>query len=201
VVLNSCLVLQWVGLWQIKDWCSSSKWVIWLRSNSLRSGFITLMTHVDFCCRLLLCNIAARLLLHVFHGLLLCCITSCATQIWIATCATICGKHWELIGHLLFVYFSLCNEAVICFICFMLIYSSMSPNASMVLISFFLPSLTKAPDNNTPAIKITSIHHRLRQLKPCLLHVLLQLHFGVVVDRFLLLQQVAQQKSVTRHRG
>ena len=30
-----------------------------------------------------------------------------------------------------------------------------SPNASFALISFFLHSLTKAPDNNTPAIKIT----------------------------------------------
>ena len=62
------------------------------------------------------------------------------------------------------------------------------------LLAFFLHSLTKAPDNNAPAIKITCLCH----LKPCLLRVLLQLHVGVVADRFLLLQQVAQQKSVTK---
>jgi len=39
---------------------------------------------------------------------------------------------------------------------FTLFYPSTSPNASFALISFFLHSLTKAPDNNTPAIKITS---------------------------------------------
>jgi len=39
---------------------------------------------------------------------------------------------------------------------FTLFYPSMSPNASFALISFFLHSLAKAPDNNTPAIKITS---------------------------------------------
>jgi len=51
-------------------------------------------------------------------------------------------------------------------------------------------------DNNTLEIKITPSSV---SLMPCLLHVLLQLHFGfgVVEDRFLLLQQVAQQKSAT----
>jgi len=44
-------------------------------------------------------------------------------------------------------------------------------------------------------IKMTSICLRLRHLKLCLLRILLQLHFGVVAHRFLLLQQVAQQKS------
>ena len=39
---------------------------------------------------------------------------------------------------------------------FTLFYPSTSPNASFALISFFLRSLTKAPANNTPAIKITS---------------------------------------------
>ena len=38
---------------------------------------------------------------------------------------------------------------------FTLFYPSMSPNASFALISFFLHSLPKAPDN-TAAIKITS---------------------------------------------
>ena len=49
----------------------------------------------------------------------------------------------------------------------------------------FLHSLTKAPDNSTQALKITSSSRRLCHLKPCLLRVLLQLHFGVVADRFL----------------
>jgi len=42
---------------------------------------VTLMTHVDFCCALLLRNLAAGLLLHVCHGLVLSCATSCSTQI------------------------------------------------------------------------------------------------------------------------
>jgi len=53
----------------------------------------------------------------------------------------------------------------------------------------------KAPANNTPETKIASSSV---SLKPCLLRVLLQLHFGVVADRFLLVQQVAQQKSATK---
>jgi len=63
------------------------------------------------------------------------------------------------------------------------------------LLVFFLHSLTKATDNHTPEIKIPSSSV---SLKPSLLHVLLQLHFVVVADRFLLLQQVAQQKSATK---
>jgi len=77
------------------------------------TGRLTLMTHVDFCCWLLLSNLAVELLLHVCHGLLLSCTTSCATKIWIATCsicATSCGKRWALSRRLLFVYLSLCTE-------------------------------------------------------------------------------------------
>ena len=65
----------------------------------------------------------------------------------------------------------------------------------LLAFAFFLHSLTKAADNNTPEIKIASSSV---SLKPRLLRVLLQLHFGVVADRFLLLQQVAQQKSATK---
>ena len=152
------------------------------------------MTHVDFCCGLLLRNFAAGLLLHVSHGLLL----SCATKIWIATCSNLCNKlrktlsaDWPVVVCLLFaltglwcgLYFSRCS-----------IHRQVQL-LRLRLIAFFLRSLTKAPDNNTPAIKI---HNRLRYLKPCLLRVLLQLHFGVVSDRFLLLQQVAQQKSAAK---
>ena len=74
---------------------------------------------------------------------------------------------------------------------FTLFYPSTSPNASFKLISFFVHSLTKAPDNNTPATKIPPVSVSLEL--SCLLRILLQLHFGVVADRFLLLQQVAQK--------
>jgi len=70
--------------------------------------------------------------------------------------ATSCGSRLALIGQLLFVCFSLCNESVICSVVFTLFYPSTSPNASFAFISFFLQSLTKAPHDNTPAIKITS---------------------------------------------
>jgi len=63
------------------------------------------------------------------------------------------------------------------------------------LLAFFVHSLTKATDNHTPEIKIPSSSV---SLKPSLLRVLLQLHFGVVADRFLLLQQVAEEKSATK---
>ena len=127
--------------------------------GSLEQEFIALfMTHLDFCCGLLLRNLAAGLLLHVCRGQLLSCATSCATQIWIETCSKLRNKlrktlssDWSMI-----IYFSLCNVAVICSVFFTLFYPSTSPNASFALISFFLLSLTKAPDNNTPAIKITS---------------------------------------------
>jgi len=62
-----------------------------------------------------------------------------------------------LIGQLLFVHFSLSNEVVVCCVFFTLFYPSTRPNASFALISFLLTlshSLTKASDNNTPAIKI-----------------------------------------------
>ena len=79
------------------------------------TGRLTLMTHVDFCCGLLLRNLAVELLLHVCHGLLLSCTTSCATQIWIATCSNLCNKLRETLSTdwSVVVYFSLCNEAVI----------------------------------------------------------------------------------------
>jgi len=99
-----------------------------------------------------------------------------------------------LIGQLLFVYFSVCNEDVVCSVFFTLFYPSTSPDASFALISFFL-TLIKKTDDHTPEIKIPSLSV---SLKPSLLRVLLQLHFGVVADRFLLLQQVAQQKSATK---
>ena len=108
--------------------------------------------------RLLLRTFVAQLLLHVCHGQWLSCATSCATHIWIETCSKLCNKlrktlsaDWSMV-----IYFSLCNEAVIDSVLFTLFYPSTSPNASFALISFFLHSLTKAPDNNTPAIKITS---------------------------------------------
>ena len=67
------------------------------------------MTHLHTCCGLLLRNLAAGVLLHVCHGLLLSCATSCAAQIWIATCSNLmCNKlrkRWTLIGQLLFVFF------------------------------------------------------------------------------------------------
>jgi len=63
------------------------------------------------------------------------------------------------------------------------------------LLAFFVHSLTKATDNHTPEIKIPSSSV---SLKPSLLRILLQLHFGVVADRFLLLQQVAEEKSATK---
>ena len=49
-------------------------------------------------------------------------------------------------------YFWLCKEVVF----FTLFYPLMSPNASFALISFFLHSLTKAPDDSTSGIKLTS---------------------------------------------
>jgi len=77
----------------------------------------------------------------------------------------------------------------------MLFYPSTSPKASFVLISFF-HSLTKVADNNTPAVKITSLSVSVEAT--FVAHfVTVQRHFGMVAERFLLLQQVAQQKSTT----
>ena len=124
------------------------------------------MTHVDFCCGVLLRNFAAVLLLrtfvaqlcwgtllHVCHGLLLSCATSFATQI--ATCSNMCNKlrktlsaDWSIVG-LLFArpWFAVFST---------LFYPPTSSNASIALISLFLNLLKTAPDNSTPAIKITS---------------------------------------------
>jgi len=85
---------------------------------------------------------------------------------------------------------------------FMLFYPSMSPNASFALISFFLQSLTKAP-HNTPAIKITSpgsleATFVVRSVAAAFghgYHTHTHTTHGIVADRFLLPQQVAQQKS------
>jgi len=44
----------------------------------------------------------------------------------------------------------------LCSVFFTLFYPSMSPNVSFELISFFLHSLRKAPDSNSPSIKIPS---------------------------------------------
>ena len=100
-----------------------------------------------------------------------------------------------MLGQLLFVYFSLCNEAVICSVFFMLFYPSTSPNASFVLISVY-HSLTKAADNNTPAVKITSLSVSLEATFVAHFVTVLR-HFDMAADRFLLLQQAAQQMYAT----
>ena len=141
---------SWTSTWGLALWldghtyCPEISW-----NNRTRTSLRMLrypnpdMIHVDFCCGLLLRNLAAGLLLYVCHGLLL----SCATQIWIATysiCATSCRKCRMLIGQLLFVYFSVCNEDVVCSVFFTLFYPSTSPNASFALISFFLTLTDKS---------------------------------------------------------
>jgi len=62
------------------------------------------------------------------------------------------------------------------------------------LISFFLHSLTKMSANNTTAIKVIS---SCVSLEAMFLAAAFYHDFGMVGDRFLLLQQVAQQKSAT----
>jgi len=88
---------------------------------------------------LLMHNLAAGLLLHVCHVLLLSWWTSCATQIWIATCSNLCNKLWKMLSSdwsiVCLLFFS--NEVVTCFVFFTLFYPSTSPNASFELISFF----------------------------------------------------------------
>jgi len=102
---------------------------------------------------------------------------------------------WQL----LFVYFWFCKKAVF----FTLFYPSTSPQSKCFDVRayyLFLHSLTKAPNNNTP-IKITSSPV---SAKPCLLRVLLQLHFGVVADRFFCyskLRNKSPQQKFTCHQG